>query len=58
MIVEGRGDPFARITFWLNKMERQFSFENGLYDFDADHAQFRVFDGQAMVQAEGEARER
>src|SRR6266404_3716836 len=28
--------------------------KTGLYDFDADHAQFRVFDGQAMVQAEGE----
>jgi hypothetical protein len=28
--------------------------KTGLYDFDADHAQFRVFDGQAMVQAENE----
>ena len=28
--------------------------KNGLYDFDADHAQFRVFKGQAMVQTEDE----
>jgi hypothetical protein len=28
--------------------------KTGLYDFDADHARFRVFDGQAMVHAEGE----
>ena len=28
--------------------------KTGLYDFDAGRAQFRVFDGQAMVQAEGE----
>jgi hypothetical protein len=28
--------------------------KTGLYDFDSDHAQFRVFDGQAMVQAKDE----
>src|SRR5229473_3489498 len=28
--------------------------KTGLYVFDADHAQFRVFDGQAMVQTENE----
>jgi len=28
--------------------------KTGLYVFDADHAQFRVFDGEAMVQTENE----
>lgn len=28
--------------------------KTGLYDFDADHSQFRVFDGQAMVPADDE----